>query len=85
MAKSDMAAFMKQSILSLTILTYLCMIGGGAMVAQDFFHQWRTGIVPPSIFGNLAIILIGVCCSVILGCVKALDTRLRQLEGNCSS
>ena len=84
-ANFNMATFMKRSILALTILSYVSIIGGGAMVGLDLLHQWRTGIVSPPIFGNLAVLLIGLCCSVVVGCVKAFDTRLRRLEGNFRS
>jgi hypothetical protein len=77
---SETAKSMKRSIQGLTFLTYLCWIAGIGGLGQDFYHQWRTAIVPTSVFSNLVLLMVGVCCSAILACVKMFDTRLTKLE-----
>jgi hypothetical protein len=77
---SDTEKMMKRNILSLRILASACAVGGIISMGMDFFFQWRTGTVPPSIFGSTAMLLIGICSFAVLGCLTAFDARLKHLE-----
>jgi hypothetical protein len=75
----------EKSFVGLTVLIYAALIGGAIGAGQAFFHQWRTGFVDPTIFGELVFIFVGICCSLILNCLKILDTRLTKIETGISS